>query len=1014
MSVSVSAQGKILVGQGNPSSVSELDGYEVRVVSSAPPGNGRAYGSPGGQIWTVVPGGLAEYRDGAWEPHDVPEIATAFNTGVTRLIDPVPLCPVRQGVVLFLLPSALLEYNVERPEAPRLRTLHLAAQTGLEKFSGMVAGDGVLWVAGSRGIAKVPGPVRNLKPETPWQEFLVPDSLHVANLQCPEESEDNLITAVAESTERPSKCVLIFDGQSWTNGPAGAHRIRHAWRSADGLNWACTIDSLFQWEDGASEMVENEDISARQFFDVAVEPGGRFWLATSEGMFRYAPLPWRSERAVRKLGLLVHSLATDDRGRLWFLAGNNLHMLSNEQHQEYGLPTGSLRALQSSRALFALKDGSLIINADDQDLGQRLVRFEPATGSFVQVGGGAGAPQRRALGALKNGNLAVLVWSGEPSDKSYRLEVFDDQEFQAFSEPLPKALAGVELSGLFASASGDVWVSAETGTAWLHEHQWRVFTTADPSAPKAVLAFAEVPGGRLWGATRDRIWEFDGRNWSEVQAGFDRINALLSTRDGTIWVASSSGLYRFFQGAWVDNGVEEGLASPVVRDLCEDSRGRLWAGTTRGLSVYHPEADPDPPRTQIRPLAGKERNVPEGGSITLSFTGLDRWKYTAESRLLFSHRLDEGEWSMFQELNRLNLSDLPPGKHYFQVRAMDRSCNVDPVPARLEFVVVLPWYRETRLVLISVTGLIGALFFAGLAFNRHRQLVRSYAEVEEKVAERTRQLDLANRELLHRQKMTAMGTLAAGIAHDFNNILSIIKGSAQVIEDNLADVSKVQTRVDRIKTVVEQGAGIVRAMLGFSRESGEDTGPCDLNAVMADTVKLLGDRFLRDVAISFQPTKGLPIVSVSKNLIQQILLNFIFNAAESMTQPKRILLTAARVEDLPADLALAPQPAGAYVAISVRDSGCGIPAENLPRIFEPFFTTKAFSTRRGTGLGLSMVYELAKKMHAGLAVASVVGRGSTFTLILPVVPEPPPTPPVGDGTEVVSRTEEAPHEPSLS
>ena len=68
----------------------------------------------------------------------------------------------------------------------------------------------------------------------------------------------------------------------------------------------------------------------------------------------------------------------------------------------------------------------------------------------------------------------------------------------------------------------------------------------------------------------------------------------------------------------------------------------------------------------------------------------------------------------------------------------------------------------------------------------------------------------------------------------------------------------------------------------------------------------------------------------------------------------------------------------------MRDSGCGIPPENLPRIFEPFFTTKALSTRRGTGLGLSMVYELAKKMGAGLAVESTVGRGSTFTLILPV------------------------------
>jgi signal transduction histidine kinase len=81
---------------------------------------------------------------------------------------------------------------------------------------------------------------------------------------------------------------------------------------------------------------------------------------------------------------------------------------------------------------------------------------------------------------------------------------------------------------------------------------------------------------------------------------------------------------------------------------------------------------------------------------------------------------------------------------------------------------------------------------------------------------------------------------------------------------------------------------------------------------------------------------------------------------------------------------LPPAEAPKYVFVSVSDSGCGIPPENVSRIFEPFFTTKAFSDRRGTGLGLSMVYELAKKIDAGLAVESRVGAGSTFTVILPV------------------------------
>jgi signal transduction histidine kinase len=232
--------------------------------------------------------------------------------------------------------------------------------------------------------------------------------------------------------------------------------------------------------------------------------------------------------------------------------------------------------------------------------------------------------------------------------------------------------------------------------------------------------------------------------------------------------------------------------------------------------------------------------------------------------------------------------------------------------------------------------------------------------------------------------MNALGTLAAGVAHDFNNILSIIKGSAQIIEDNLDNRNKVRLRVNRIKTVVEQGAGIVKAMLGFSRASDQQLTLCDANAVVNETIQLLGDRFLREVRIQFQSTARLPEVPGSKEFIQQILLNFIFNAVESLGDRREVILQTGRTGKLPSNLVLPPATASAYVCLAVKDFGCGIPPEILPRVFEPFFTTKAFSSRRGTGLGLSMVYELARKMGAGLAVESTVGRGSVFTLILPV------------------------------
>ncbi|MDB6110104.1 MAG: Histidine kinase, partial [Pedosphaera sp.] len=644
---------------------------------------------------------------------------------------------------------------------------------------------------------------------------------------------------------------------------------------------------------------------------------------------------------------------------------------------DHPFPPSLCESFQGIHALFPLPNGAMAIDA-----GNGLFQFQPDTDQFRPIK--KEGKRLKPLGSLKNGALCVELLNPDTPAGPYSLESYDGADFKPLPCPQPQPSPTGELLALFTSQNGQLWLGSAQGVAWYHDDKWETFNATDGTVPRGAACFIELPDGKIWCAIQDKVWEFNGRSWSVVRAGFDRIHALLRSRDGNIWVASNTDLHRFSKNAWVENGTEDGLPSSAIRQVLEDHQGRIWARTSRGVSLYHPDADPDPPQTSIQLLSDKEKNVPEGTTITLALGGRDKWKYTVGNRLLFSYRLDEMDWSVFQEANNVSFSDLLGGKHYFQVRAMDRNCNVDNKSAKFAFTVVVAWYKETRLLWISIIGLSIAVFFAGLAFNRHRQLVRSYAEVELKVAERTRQLEIASEELLHSQKMNALGTLAAGIAHDFNNILSIIKGSAQIIEDNLDNPQKVHTRVDRIKTVVEQGAGIVKAMLGFSRASDQQPGLCDLNTTVDETIKLLGDRFMREVEIHFERAPELPGVPASQDFIQQILLNFVFNAAEAMTERREVVLTTGSLSKLPAGLVLMPAEAAAYVFVSVKDLGAGIKPENLPRIFEPFFTTKAMSARRGTGLGLSMVYELAKKMDAGLSVESVVERGSTFTLFIPV------------------------------
>jgi signal transduction histidine kinase len=929
-SVTLAESGAILAVSATSARVCLFDGYEAKSLP-LPAGAERVYQSPSGQLWTLSAQGLWTMKDQTWKLYPLPDVAAAPSASQ------IPLCPVRLNVALCLLPGRLIECNAEDPVRFRVQTLR-AAGTNLGQFTSMAIGvEDELWVVGERGLARVSGPQRSLSAASEWREFIPPASLHLQRMRHPQPDESG-VTLIGDSLEDSQSRVVRFDGEHWQAWALGAAQLSFAWRGPDNSSWACSSNHLFHSR--GAELAVDLELPSRQYYDVGVDWRGTFWLATSAGLVRFTPGLWQAAAADQKISAVVQSLA------------NNGHW--------------------------------------PETLGQ-MARFDMDPARTALMGLGQSGAQVKPIGLLPDGRVCCATVPAKDSSQRNRLGGFDGTNFLALPIFVPQPAAAANLSCLLATQSGDLWLGGDFGTAWLHG-RWTVFPAADSGAPEGMGHLVELPAGQIWCASREKIWGFDGKNWSLVRAGFHHLNAMICARDGSVWVGDNNGVTRFTKGHWIENGVEEGLDGGAIRALCEDQRGSIWAASANGVSLYHPEADSDPPRTFITPMTDKQKNIPEDGVILVKFGGRDKWNCTAPRRLLYSYRLDTGEWSPFADADAVSFSDLPAGRHYFQVRAMDRAGNIDPEPAQLDFAMVPPWYMESRLVLIASAGVGAAGFFAILAWRRHRALVLSYAQVEKQVAQRTRELELAHQELLQSQKMRALGTLAAGIAHDFNNILSIVKGSAQIIEDNLENPDKIRTRADRIKTVVNQGSAVVQALLGFSRGSDEVLESCELNPVLDNTLKLLGDRFLREVELRFERAPDLPCVRASQSLVQQILLNFIFNAAESMNGRKRVIITTAQTEVLPARMALTPGAAEAYVTVAVRDFGSGIAPEHVARVFEPFFTTKALSTRRGTGLGLSIVYELAKKMEAGLALESTVGQGSVFSLFLPAVQKTEATP----------------------
>jgi len=968
VSVTVSPKGSIIATHNlDVDSYSHLDGYRIE-TGPTPGGQGKIYESRTGQLWSSSPSGLMVFREKAWLSFAIAPIKEAWNYAADHS---VVLVPAEHDRVLFLVPGGLYEFSLQLQKATLLRS---SAETEMGPFVTMFSsGSGELWVIGERGVARLESQVRGVKKETPWHIIL------------PEQQFNGLTFRSATADARAGLLVLAdgdlkrvlfrLNGDSWAPPIPLDADVEQVWTGANDTLWGRSRTEIFRLVNGQKQIVSREEIFVSQIYDVATDANDAFWMATSEGLVRYAPLIWQTPPDLEKLTAAAHAITETVDEEIYFLTSTHLMVNRQDSWSSHMLPDYVEKFFEPMNSAFTLADKTLLFDAHG-----KLIRFDPATSRFSPVASPPSTIHSKIIGLLREGVACLQVTTTDGEKKKSQLITFDGSQSAPLRETEGVTDFGDEIFFVFTARNGDIWIGGNAATAVFHDGKWQFFKVKDSDVMYCMIEIGEE---KFWAGGRDKIWEFDGKKWAVVKTGFDRVNSLYRTRDGGIWIGSNSGLHRYYKGIWAWTGIEEGLRSAAVYDFFEDRLGRAWAGTAQGISRYFPGADSFPPQSFIYNMS-TENNPAYENMVTLIFEGRDKWKQNSPDRLLYSYRMDEQEWSTFSSETKTRFQDLPAGKHHFQVRAFDRNWNMEIKHPVYEFAITLPWYQETRLVLISIVGGTVALFFAGLAFNRHRKLVKSYAEVEKIVALRTEQLEQANRQLLHSQKMNALGALAAGIAHDFNNILSIIKGSAQIIESNITDGEKIRTRVNRIKLVVDQGAAIVKAMLGFSRTPEGKTQPCQINEVVEETMHMLGDRFQHEVEVVFEPSENLPPAIGSRDQIQQILLNLIFNASEASDNRGKITLRTVVSDTIPPRPVLSPAPAQKFILIEVEDEGCGISPEILPRIFEPFFTTKAFSSRRGTGLGLSMVYELARQLGYGLKVESQVGKGSIFCIIVPL------------------------------
>lgn len=949
--------------------------------------------SPSGNSWTwFIHGGLKSFtgmarkREESWKTYTLPNIPKTplfWHDGMLPATDRYVFYTVFNSPELFVLDAETGKTVILTDSNPL--SLGRLSSLGYSRDHGV-------WLCGEYGVAKLHwDEEHNLTETIQFTEYLLDEHLRrngqilsrpmevvAGHLSC---QWSDAVTRVANSS-----IYFDLDNQSWRNAQPN-HKL--GFIDEYGIEWGVDENGRLKTigKNGDTQYFTESMIST-EVVDVAVDPTGDFWVSTQFGLARKTKWLWHTPPEVSGIKEPVYSIHEDGEGALWFTCAKKIIRLQDDQWSVYQLPHEITTAnrpgqLPDSASLGGGKNvfSGFFNEKIYTDIAPNLIVFDSNTETFDYVpldGTGLSTmiPYQDGKVLVRTSKGMLYTFDGETFTPHLEVESNSlDDSFLPVIENINGQLLvstgeGIDIFPSQNSTTQTVEETNNRSTKNLDSQTQHLRVPANRETPK-ITALHESSDLSVWLGGNGKLFRYKNQEVEEELEGIGEVNHIITDSKNSVWAATGKGLYRNHLGVWLHHNQKDGLPHPNVYSVYEDRQGRIWAGTARGLRVYNPNADTQPPDTKA-----VEPTLPFLPHQLVEFpvSGMDMWKVTRSDDIYFSYQLNGGNWSEFQQASQLELGRLVPSPYTIAIRAMDRNWNIDPTPDEFEFFVQQPWHMQTEAMLLIVSGFLIIFLTGYFGITRHFQLQTSLIKLNETQGHL--------KEAKNRAEMAtqAKSQFLAKMSHEIRTPLNGIIGNLELLTLSKPD-RKQSDLLNSAHLAAQTLIGIIGDVLDFAKIEANrmeiDYAEVSLHSLIEEVFSMMCVRAQQNhIMMSSEIDASLPQKVVTDPIrLRQLLINLIGNSIK-FTKEGGIFLRAYCGENT---------NDGVVVFFEVLDTGEGFDSSKNEELFEEFVQDEDNQMKtQGTGLGLAICRRIVELMGGEIYAEGFKSHGAKFTFHLPM------------------------------